>query len=819
MSLDKVLDFLFRRKLGLLITIGFVVVMMMAFSACLPTDLCGCFWQGCDCDDCAYACYECSDTENSCYYDSCGGEDSCVLAQCLYGPDGCQSECGDCYVDCGGANSSCFIAACDSDGCGPGCYEEDGFTRCSCANCMAWCDATEDPDSPIYEPELLYTLRIITEEGPRNFSFYENTSTYYGYKAPEGMRFAGLFTEPNGNGTQYVTEGGNFKMRPNGNITLYEHFVGRYDGIEFTVIINGLDRTDSTFTVEKTRITIKRGEQFPLDALPALWDIPGYSFIGWGASSYRGKLVYLGDTMVGFDDEFCTFDPVRYGYNATNSDVNNWNPNMPGYEPIITVSPYYEVTKHNVTVVYPENLFPNLTEYEVTYRVSHQDTLENVYNKMETKDGYKFVGLAKASDGYELVEQTAKVENDMTLYAIYRAEVLIHFKEEGVDMYSEKYYDGEIATLPIPKNIPVGEEYVGWSYSTNYADKFKTLPIGTSLAGVTLVPHFEKATYTITYQNAAGIPLAQKGNYQYGERKQLLTFDANDDLIKYTTFKGWKNVNTGEMYTDGYLPAGLHGDLTLIMMVEPKSYTISLDPGAGTVNQYFTSVRYGENFTLEVPRNSGSTFLYWYYKIGTRKVAITDSEGKSLAVFGHIDGYAYANDSTLDIELYAAWSTNTYTVTFDYAYNGKTEQVQYQNKDVLQAPATEPDRPGYNFVGWYYNGNKIENFSSYQVTSDMTLTARYEAKVYTITFMISEADGQFSNGEKSVTVTFTYTDTMITPSATPIRDGYRISGWLATPGGSLIVAANGQVMPAFKTMLENSGDQTTFTIYARWAEN
>lgn len=114
-----------------------------------------------------------------------------------------------------------------------------------------------------------------------------------------------------------------------------------------------------------------------------------------------------------------------------------------------------------------------------------------------------------------------------------------------------------------------------------------------------------------------------------------------------------------------------------------------------------------------------------------------------------------------------------------------------------------PTRTGYTFLGWY-NGNTKITSSNATTSKAITLTAKWSANKYKITF---NANGGTFKKNQGGAITVTYNGTYGTlPTASHItRSGYTFSGWYTEKSGGTKITSSTKV-----TIAGND------TLYARW---
>lgn len=198
------------------------------------------------------------------------------------------------------------------------------------------------------------------------------------------------------------------------------------------------------------------------------------------------------------------------------------------------------------------------------------------------------------------------------------------------------------------------------------------------------------------------------------------------------------------------------------------------------------------------PTRDGYTFLGWD-KTATAKDATYTQSGTIT--------FTITDDTTL----YAVWSTKTYTVTFDAGEGGgwtdetgktsqtKTVTANHGSSIAADKVPTAPSKEHYDFKGWLTKDGTEFSFSQ-AITSNITLTAKWEPTVYTVTFDANGGKGTMDP------MTGTIENKIILPTSRFTHDDYVFTGWNTKADGS------GKSYTAGQSVAAN------LTLYAQWAE-
>ena len=153
---------------------------------------------------------------------------------------------------------------------------------------------------------------------------------------------------------------------------------------------------------------------------------------------------------------------------------------------------------------------------------------------------------------------------------------------------------------------------------------------------MTLTAEWTANEYTVSFINEKGT----------NPEDLVVTYDSSIALpsvasVDGYTFGGWYNGTT--KINDGKWT--IASDVTLTAKWTTNEYTITLDPGVGSVSKTSVTVKYNEAYTLPVPTNTYGVFTGWL--LDGEKV--TDKDGKSLSNWTYTENKTFTVDWTIKV--------------------------------------------------------------------------------------------------------------------------------------------------------------------------
>lgn len=476
----------------------------------------------------------------------------------------------------------------------------------------------------------------------------------------------------------------------------------------------------------------------------------------------------------------------------------------------------------------------------------YTDTLGPIpSSQMAYDDGHNFLGWAASKDaGAEdvIYGPTEKMQcselaskGHFILYAVWDVDQL-------TVSYSDNGGEDRDATATVDYGTEITIDPNGGVYDDDglYQDMTSAFPY-TVEGDITLTnPTRDGYTFTGWAYNADNHRFAA----QWKEIQYTVTLDANggkiygnDTLTRERSYSGTLGpVPVNELQRNGYTFQGwafqqsaseafygpavkmTYADIfsqlsdktrtsvTLYAVWTPNTYTLTYDANGGTFNGKETEIRqdsvgvfFDQKFSVEKTADAykglareGYTFLGW---------ALNATSEEPVYRPGDMIHYTWQQDITL----YAVWSQNMYTVTFDanggtFAEGANTAIPVPENGVIGNGNAPEVSREGYNFAGWYREDKTTPwSLNEGVVQSDVTLYAGWIIKEYSFNYPAY----QEGNTYYPTTQPFNYgTEVVVDPSggtyygqsaiykfvidgsrdklsldATATKEGYTFVGW------------------------------------------
>ena len=365
------------------------------------------------------------------------------------------------------------------------------------------------------------------------------------------------------------------------------------------------------------------------------------------------------------------------------------------------------------------------------------------------KTGYVFKGWYKETTlTTPWIFATDMMTEEVTLYAKWEVVtgLVVTFESNGgtaVAPIATNY--GTTIAVPVPP-VKAGHTFVGWfqeaalTTSWNFTSNMVE-------DDMTLYAKWTVINYTVTFESNGGTAIAPV-SITYGT---LINEPTLPSKTGYNFVRWYKDIDC--VYAWNFGTDQVLGNTTLYAQWKAINYTVTFESNGGTAVAPM-SADYGTTITEPVsPQKMGYTFAGWYKEIALStpwNFTVDTVTGNNI--------------------LYAKWSANSYTVSFESNGGTTVNPISVDYNTTIIEP-TAPNKTGHTFAGWYKEPTLATrwNFATDLVLGNTTLYAKWTAINYTVTFE--------SNGGTTVNQIMAAYGTLIAEPVSPGKLGYTFAGW------------------------------------------
>ena len=644
-------------------------------------------------------------------------------------------------------------------------------------------------------------------------------ATNTGSLVKTGYTFAGWNTLANGSGTSYAV-GSSYAV--DASVSLYAQWTANTLTVTYNSQLGSAITAGSTTTGSS------------IAASPGTPTRTGYTFTGWFAAATGGVAISFPYTHgrttnftlyaqwtvstypVTFDGNGNTGGSVpsaqakTYGVALTLASNSGslvkagytfagWNTQANGsgtsyavessYAVEASLTLYAQWTANTLTVTYDSQLGSAITAGSTTTGGSISAS-----PGAPSRTGYTFTGWFTATSGGIAISfpYTHGRTANFTLYAQWTVMTFsVTFNGNGhtggsVPSAQTKTY-GVALTLATNTGslVKTGYTFAGWNTLANGSGT--SYAVGSSYAvdaSVSLYAQWTANTLTVTYNSQLGSAITA-GSTTTGS--SIAASPGTPTRTGYT-FTGWFTAASGGVAILFPYTHGRTASFTLYAQWTANALTITYDSQLGSAITAGSTTTGGSILASPgTPSRTGYEFAGWF---------AAASGGTEIL-------FPYTHGRTASFTLYAQWTTNALTITYDSQLGSAITAGSTNTGGSISASPGTPSRTGYEFVGWFTassGGAAISFPYTHGRTASFTLFAQWTANALTVTY-----DSQLGT---AITAGSTTTGGSILASpGTPSRTGYTFTGWFASATGGTAIS--------FPYVHEQT---TNFIRYAQWTQ-
>ncbi len=313
------------------------------------------------------------------------------------------------------------------------------------------------------------------------------------------------------------------------------------------------------------------------------------------------------------------------------------------------------------------------------------------------------------------------------------------------------------------------------------------------MGNMTFYAQWTANTITLTWNSNGGSSIGNT-SATYSSSAKVPMPASNPTRAGYT-FAGWYTAASGgtQITSSTALPTS---STTYHAHWNANTITLTWNSNGGS-SIGNTSKAYAVGATVPMPASNptriGYTFKGWF----TSTTSTTKVTGSTAL-------------PTTNTTYYAQWTANTITLTWNSQGGsavGNTSKV-YASGAKVPMPASNPNRAGYSFKGWFTaaSGGTQVTSNTALPTSNATYYAQWTANTITLTW---NSNGGSSVGNTSATYSSSAKVPM--PASNPTRAGYTFAGWYtAASGGTQITSST--ALPTSSTTYHAHWNANTITL-------
>lgn len=362
---------------------------------------------------------------------------------------------------------------------------------------------------------------------------------------------------------------------------------------------------------------------------------------------------------------------------------------------------------------------------------------------------YLFIPLTK----YNKAERAYKNGNYDTAIALYDDLYRNHhdFKNAASKIKQTKYKKAD-TLVKAGKYGEAKDIFVTLGNYKNSADRIyltkasESFSNGNYIDGINFVVIKADGVVDVTFDTDGGTEMSNK---RFFGNTEVTSKNIPSAVKVGYTFVEWKisewNVDTNSTENSTY-----KASITLKAVYAANSYNLAYELNGGACDNLTEEYVFGAGAELPVPARKGYTFDGWSFGENERFFAMPAE------TFG-------------DKKLYANWTANAYTIT--YNANGGTlddnaQPVVYDSNVTLKTPS----RDAYTFAGWY-NGDVLVSSGVWTIADNVTLVARWTKINFKINYNLN---GGTNDGNNPLSYVISEKDITIND---PAKTGYTFLGW------------------------------------------